>query len=175
MQAGTPDRIVWAVERLDPAADDELLEIGCGNGAAVALICPRLERGRITAIDRSPAAIAAAVRRNAAHIASGRAAFLATGLARLEPPQRRFDRAFAINVNLFWLRPAAELQVLAQALKPAGALCLVFQPPNESQLDPIAAACSERLAAHGFAAIRSARKTLPNGSAVCVQATRADA
>ncbi|MGO1003889.1 class I SAM-dependent methyltransferase [Lysobacter sp. CA196] len=174
MQAETPDRIVWTVERLDPAADDESLEIGCGNGAAVALICPRLQRGRITAIDRSPTAIATATRRNAADIASGKAVILTTDLARLEAPARRFDQAFAINVNLFWLQPAAELQVLARVLKPGGALCLVFQPPSESKLDSIAAACTVRLAAHGFVAIRTARQVLESGSAVCVHATRAE-
>ncbi|ALN81775.1 class I SAM-dependent methyltransferase [Lysobacter antibioticus] len=170
MQARTPDRILWAVERLDPAAADELLEIGCGNGAAVASICPRLDRGRITAIDRSPAAIAAATRRNAAHIASGKAVFLATELACFESSAHRFDKAFAVNVNVFWLRPTVELRVLARVLKPGGALCLVFQPPSESQLDSIATACAERLVAQGFVAIRTVRHRLENGAAVCVHA-----
>lgn len=174
MQARTPDRIGWAVERLDPAAADELLEIGCGNGAAVALICPRLECGRITAIDRSATAIATATKRNAAHIASGKAVFLATELACFESSAHSFDKAFAVNVNVFWLRPTAELRVLARVLKPGGALCLAFQPPNESQLDSIATACAERLAAQGFVAVRTVRDRFESGSAVCVHALRGE-
>jgi hypothetical protein len=47
-----PDRIAWTVDLLDPQPDDTILEVGCGNGAAVSLIAPRLQTGVITAIDR---------------------------------------------------------------------------------------------------------------------------
>jgi predicted enzyme related to lactoylglutathione lyase len=43
MAANTvPERVAWAVEMLDVALDDRLLEIGCGAGHAVLLICARL-------------------------------------------------------------------------------------------------------------------------------------
>jgi hypothetical protein len=43
-----PERVAWAVEMLDLAPDDRLLEIGCGAGRAVSLICARLDTGTIT-------------------------------------------------------------------------------------------------------------------------------
>jgi hypothetical protein len=49
------ERFRWAVETLDPAPSDRLLEIGCGPGVAVSLICETLSTGTITAIDRSKA------------------------------------------------------------------------------------------------------------------------
>jgi trans-aconitate methyltransferase len=33
---------------------ERLLEIGCGSGVAAALVCARLDDGRLLAIDRSP-------------------------------------------------------------------------------------------------------------------------
>jgi cyclopropane fatty-acyl-phospholipid synthase-like methyltransferase len=48
-----PQRITAAVEMLAVQARDHLLEIGCGNGAAAALVCERLGDGRLVAIDRS--------------------------------------------------------------------------------------------------------------------------
>ncbi|HEX3211952.1 MAG TPA: methyltransferase domain-containing protein, partial [Actinomycetota bacterium] len=75
-----PERIRWAVQVLDPAPGDQLLEIGCGPGVAVAAVCQRLRDGRVVAIDRSATAIARATRRNADCIASGRAVLRAVAL-----------------------------------------------------------------------------------------------
>jgi SAM-dependent methyltransferase len=60
-----PERIDWAVRLLDVAPEDEVLEVGCGPGVAVALVCRRLAGGRITAVDRSGTAIQRATSRNA--------------------------------------------------------------------------------------------------------------
>jgi cyclopropane fatty-acyl-phospholipid synthase-like methyltransferase len=130
--AAVPPRIRWAVRTLAPAPGDHLLEIGCGSGVAVSLVCQHLTGGRIVAIDRSSTAIARATRRNAEHIAAGRAILRTAALESLRPedlPEGRggFDKVFAMNVNLFWVRnPTRELELVLELLKPAGALLLVY-------------------------------------------------
>jgi trans-aconitate methyltransferase len=57
------------VDALAVEPDDRLLEIGCGHGVAVTLACQKLDRGSITAIDRSPTMIEMASKRNADHVA----------------------------------------------------------------------------------------------------------
>jgi len=69
------ERLVWAVDMLQVAPDDHLLEIGCGSGVAVSLIYERLVSGTITAIDRSEAMITQAKQRNRMYVAAGKAVF----------------------------------------------------------------------------------------------------
>jgi trans-aconitate methyltransferase len=72
MASKPSERFVWAVDTLalDPA--DRVLEVGCGHGVAVSLVCERLTSGRITAIDRSNKMIEMAAHRNREHAARGR-------------------------------------------------------------------------------------------------------
>lgn len=61
-----------------------MLEIGCGSGVAVAMICDRLVEGRMLAIDRSSIQIERARCRNEAHLASGRLSLDSVELAELD-------------------------------------------------------------------------------------------
>jgi SAM-dependent methyltransferase len=127
-----PERITWAVRVLAPAPDDQLLEIGCGPGVAVAHICEHLAGGQILAIDRSPTAIARATRRNAGCIAAGKAVLRTAAVESLQAAdllegREGFDKVFALNVNLFWVRsPTRELGLITTVLKPGGALALFY-------------------------------------------------
>jgi len=156
-----PERIRQAVAALDVRAGDRLLEIGCGGGVAVGLVCPLLTSGTITAVDRSATATARAVRRNAGWVRDGRAAiataaFTEPGLTAAGLAHRRFDKIFAINVNLFWTGPArAELALAAHLLAPGGALYAFYEPPGErldERIDELAAKVTGTFEAGGFAA-----------------------
>jgi trans-aconitate methyltransferase len=64
------------VDELGIRPRDRVLEIGCGHGVAAAMVCERLDGGRLTAIDRSPKMVEAAARRNAAFVEQGKAEFI---------------------------------------------------------------------------------------------------
>lgn len=71
MAGKASERFVWAVDTLEVRPADRLLEVGCGHGVAVSLVCERLTTGTITAIDRSPKMIEMATRRNREHVDAG--------------------------------------------------------------------------------------------------------
>src|ERR1044072_2527812 len=120
------ERFVWAVDTLalDPA--DRVLEVGCGHGVAVSLVCERLTSGRITAIDRSKKMIEMAAHRNRDHVARGRAVLRTAALEEGEFEDERFDKVFAFNVAPFWLEPKKALAIVGRQLSPDGAVYLFW-------------------------------------------------
>src|SRR4051794_32995796 len=92
MPGKASERFAWALDTLDVRPGDRLLEVGCGHGVAVSLVCDRLTTGTITAIDRSPKMIEMATRRNREHLDAGRAVLEAVALEDADLGDRRFDK-----------------------------------------------------------------------------------
>jgi ubiquinone/menaquinone biosynthesis C-methylase UbiE len=122
-------RLVWAVETMSLAPADRVLEIGCGHGVAVSLVCERLGAGKVTAIDRSAKMIEAARRRNREHIAAGKAELILAAVDEADLGAQRFDKVFAVHVRAVWDRPR-ELDIVRGWLAPGGTLYLFHQEPG---------------------------------------------
>lgn len=165
---GIPDRIVRAVQTLNIDPSDEVLEIGCGHGFAVPLVCEKLGGGKLTAIDRSRKMIAAALERNHALAAAGKVQFQAVALVNADFARYRFSKIFAINVNLFWLDPWKELLIVRQLLRPKGALYLIYEPPDPAQLRRIGDKLARNLEEGGFALDVVMTGCAPSARAVCM-------
>lgn len=145
------ERLVRAVEMLDLRPDHRVLEIGCGAGVAVSLVCERLESGRMHAIDRSASMAARARRRNARHVASGRAVIHAAALHQADLGAERFDLVFAVDVGLFRAHRAAEAAALRRLLAPGGSIRLFHHPPVAGKTQALAERTAAALGAEGFA------------------------
>ena len=170
MASRPSERFVWAVDTLalDPA--DRVLEVGCGHGVAVSLVCERLAGGRVTAIDRSEKMIEMAARRNREHVASGRAVLKMATLEKAELGDERFDKVFAFNVAPFWLQPKEALAIVRRHLAPDGAV-YVFWDARHTQGGrgrDLAERLSERIRLAEFSVDHVLVKDLRPVPAVCV-------
>lgn len=123
MSGAASERLVWAVETLDVAPDDQVFEVGCGHGVAVSLVCERLTTGQVTAIDRSPKMIEAARRRNAAF---PDAEFIVASLEDADLGARRFDKILAVRVGLFHREPERARALAERWLAPGGTVTSVY-------------------------------------------------
>lgn len=169
-----PTRYRWLLRLLSVAPNDHLLEIGCGPGTAISMICPRLVGGRIVGIDESTELVEQARRRNAEHVASGRAEIRAGtladldragALADLDPTGERFDKVFAVNVDRFHRRtPAPELAIVARLLKPGGRLYLCYEPLTAERAAELAERLPLLLARSGFSTSTTTSTTTSRGS-----------
>lgn len=121
------DRQRWAVDVLDVAPRDRILEVGCGHGVAVSLVCDRLDGGRITAVDRSPKMIVLARHRNARH--GNKARFLTASIEEAALRDEVYDKAFAFHVAALHM-PGPALDAVYERLVLSGRLYLFSQEPG---------------------------------------------
>lgn len=153
MSTPIPPRLAWAVELLDVQPGDRILEIGGGYGAAAGLVCQRLDTGHYVGIDRSAKMTQVAAQRNDEHVAAGRAAFHTIDLADAGELGETFGKAFAVNVNVFWVRsPARELAAIRRLLMPGGHFFLCYEPPDPARAGELAETLPAAFEANGFTA-----------------------
>jgi ubiquinone/menaquinone biosynthesis C-methylase UbiE len=172
MASKASERLAWAVELLDVSPGDRILEVGCGYGVAVSLVCERLDGGRITALDRSAKMITAAEHRNRAHVDKVR--FLAAPIERAELADETYEKAFAVHVAALH-RPGRPLEVLRERLRPEGRLYLFSSAPRWSSAEPAETFCAELgevLEDAGFELERVTVEQLRNGFSAGVVARR---
>jgi cyclopropane fatty-acyl-phospholipid synthase-like methyltransferase len=145
------DRLAHAVDLLDVQPRDRLLELGCGHGVAVTLVCERLDGGSITAIDRSAKMIATARQRNAAQAEAGTATFIEVSLDTADFGDARFDKVFGVHFPpLLRGKPDRELAVVRGCLAPGGTLHVIFQPFTAVEVEGSVEQVTARLDANGF-------------------------
>ena len=170
MAGRASERFVWAVDSLEVRPGDRLLEVGCGHGVAVSLVCERLTTGTITAIDRSPKMIEMATRRNREHLNAGRAVLEAVALEDADLGDRRFDKVFAFNVAPFWLAPKEALAIVRRHLAPDGAVYIFWDARHTSDRGgrDLADRLSDRIRLAEFSVDHVLVKDLRPVPAVCV-------
>jgi SAM-dependent methyltransferase len=143
--------VAWAVEQVAPAPADRILEVGCGPGHAVALLCPRLLGGTITAIDRSALQVANARERNRACVAAGRARIEQVTLTDArEVFGPSFSKVFAVNVNAFWTDPASSIASLRGLLRVGARGYLIYETPSAAALSKLRNSLPKLLEAQSF-------------------------
>jgi cyclopropane fatty-acyl-phospholipid synthase-like methyltransferase len=168
------ERQRWAVEVMDVQPTDRLLEIGCGHGVAVTLVCEKLDGGSIVAIDRSPTMTEMANQRNLDHVAKGIATFQAASLHEADLGSERFDKVFAIHIGVF-LRgsPERELRIVRKHLASGGSFYIVDQPVDPKKAQVVAERVSGVLERNAFTVADVLVDDLSSGRVVCVVARRA--
>jgi protein-L-isoaspartate O-methyltransferase len=164
MSSKNSPRFQWSVSILDVQPDDCILEIGCGHGIAAAFIASKLVEGKFTGIDRSLAMIEKAQKRNSLYIEKGIVQFHVTDISTAALQQSAYNKIFAINVNIFWLKPSEELQIFRRILHNDGLLHLFYEPPTEEKVQIITSQLLKNLRSAGFTVVDTIvedRETVP--------------
>jgi SAM-dependent methyltransferase len=120
-----------AVERAQLQPDDVVVDVGCGSGEAVREAAARLQGGRVTGVDPTPAMIRMARQLSASHDARDRIQFLEGSAEDLPLPDASTTVVMAINSLHHWQDAAAGLAEARRVLVPGGRLLIADEEPEE--------------------------------------------
>jgi ubiquinone/menaquinone biosynthesis C-methylase UbiE len=115
------------LSRIGLEPDHQILEIGFGGGAALALISRRLTTGVVTGVDFSPEMVREAERRFRHEIANGRLRVQLGDIAALPFASATLDRVFTINTIYFWPDTVQGFGEIRRVLKPGGVAVIALR------------------------------------------------
>lgn len=160
-----------AVDALELAGHERVLEVGFGPGVGVALLCRKLSGRAVVGIDPSREMVRASARRLRRH---GAHAHLLLGRVEQLPFRAgTFDAVLTVNNALLWQSLDAGLAEIARALRPGGRLALAV---HGWAIPGLQQDFTERLrvahAAASFEDIQLWRARNRSGSVLFVRSTR---
>ena len=127
MAAETADANRAAVVLLDLQPTDQVLEVGCGHGATIALMAATVTGGYVAGVDISEEMQRQAARRNRAAMLRGAVELRQAAAEQLPYPTERFDKALSVHTLYFWREPNRALAEIRRVLKPGGRVVLAWR------------------------------------------------
>jgi len=124
------------IATLNAVADDNILEIGMGNGFFVKNILQEDESIQYTGADFSAVMVAEATRINAAWIAKKQAKFILSNVDALPFANNSFNKIFTINTIYFWEDVAKVLSEIKRMLQPNGKFIVTLRPKRQMKNYP---------------------------------------
>ena len=122
-----------AVDALNIANNDRVIDIGCGPGPMLGVMAKRAPLAKIVGIDPSRLMVHIAARRNAHSVKSGQVRVIEGGVPKLAFEDDHFDKALCAHVLYFWENLDEGLLETARVLKPGGQLVLLFRSSADPQ------------------------------------------
>ena len=117
----------FVIETMDLAENDNILEIGMGNGCFVKDIVAAGNKIQYTGADFSQLMVNECMKLNSNLIEKMRASFVLADASNLPFKDNSFNKIFTVNTIYFWDDPKAILKELRRVLTPDGYLYIVYR------------------------------------------------
>ena len=113
-----------AIEALQSAQADSMLELGVGSGWALGKLAGTAKLGRIWGIDQSTDMLLLAARRNRLATQQGQVSLAQARFDALPFSGAFFDRILAVNVAYFFERDGRDFREARRVLRPGGRMII---------------------------------------------------
>ena len=125
----------WALESVEIAADEQILDIGCGGGANIARLLQRAPQGMVTGIDFSRVSVQKSTKVNTKAIQEGRCKVLEGNVANLPFEEGSFDLVTAFETIYFWPDIEHCFKEVKNVLKTDGRFVIVNESDGKGAMD----------------------------------------
>lgn len=116
----------WTLTLMDIQPEDNIIEIGFGNGANIKLLIQRAFRGSVTGVEISETAIEMATKKNAKAISEGRVKLFKAAGNMLPFGEGVYDKACTVATAYVIKDPGAVFREMFRVLKPNGLAAVTF-------------------------------------------------
>lgn len=117
----------WVLSFFHVADGEEVLDIGCGGGAALQRMSGQLSFGHLTGIDYSPVSVALSQQVNAAEIARGKIKIIEASVEKMPFEEETFHKILTVESFYFWPSPENNLKEVLRVLKTGGIFLLAAE------------------------------------------------
>ncbi len=121
-----------ALELLDLASHDRVVEIGFGHGRTLAAAACKVTEGHLAGVDPSEIMLRIAQGANARTLRTGRMDLRLGVSERLPYDAGGFTKAYAVHTIYFWRHPERDLAEILRVLTPGGRLVLGYRPREDA-------------------------------------------
>jgi len=116
----------WTVDLMDIKPNEDIIEIGFGNGANIKLLIQRAIRGSVTGVEISETAIEMASKKNAKVISEGKVKLHRAAGNALPFEAGVYDKACTVATAYVIKDPGAVFKEMYRVLKPNGLAAVTF-------------------------------------------------
>lgn len=117
----------WGLAFIPFHRGDQVLDIGCGGGAAVQVMAARASQGVITGVDLSAVSVKKAQRLNRDLMQQGRVHILQAPAEQLPFTDASFDKVTAFQTHIYWRDLPLALHEIHRVLKRDGGLYIICE------------------------------------------------
>ena len=126
MTPKTIEHARWTADLMNVQRDDDILEVGFGDGANIALLAERATNGHVRGAEISKTAVAMASKKNALAITAGRVSLHEAPGGALPFDDGTFDKACTVATMYVIADPSAVFKEMHRVLKPGGLMAVTF-------------------------------------------------
>lgn len=136
MSQGNRHIIHDTFKALNAEPNDNILEIGMGNGFYVGEILEKSDNISYTGCDYSELMVQESEKFNAGWVARGRAKFIHSNISSLPFEGNTFNKIFTVNTIYFWDNEQDALSEIKRVIQPDGKFIIGFRPKHQTEKYP---------------------------------------